>query len=388
MRLLHENEIDFVLYLIDEGTEKEIDLEASERGPFLTPYLVQVFLNELSENGLIEINSVRIDFTKGHFLDGFLNSYTKLIQAGKIEEARNFAIQGNFSALNNALTEVKTIPEIWQIIEDILKDKGYLRDADFEKDLYESIFVKMKVKPQLNEYLNAYLEAYKNDELERPEPSKDKWEKVRYFENQHFRYKKQREIFLDLLAKKVDIQNPKSITIEYNKELPLENLNLTELILSLGKEGIIKQYKFETVYIINDINDFGGRDELWLSVDEDKIPNTARLKEIKLNLSFGSQTGIMTITDQNNSEYKIKIQGQVQREVLRVIFRNPENTYSEWNLSDISEILGGNDVDETSVKNAIYQFNKKVKLKIPEVDNLFELTKYSARINPKYINKK
>lgn len=109
--------------------------------------------------------------------------------------------------------------------------------------------------------------------------------------------------------------------------------------------------------------------------------------EIKLNLSFAHQTGTMLLGDQDGGQHKITVQGQVQKEVLRVIFGNSERTYSEWSLYDISEILGGEDVDETAVKNAIYQFNRKVKLTLPQIGNLFELTKHSARLNPKYINR-
>ena len=109
--------------------------------------------------------------------------------------------------------------------------------------------------------------------------------------------------------------------------------------------------------------------------------------KLKLSLSFSKQTGIMTLKDQDEREYKIRVQGQVQKEVLRVIFQNPKNTFTEWSLYDISEILGQEDVNETAVKNAIYQFNRKVKLEIPEVKNLFELTKHSAQLNPKYVSK-
>lgn len=107
--------------------------------------------------------------------------------------------------------------------------------------------------------------------------------------------------------------------------------------------------------------------------------------KIKLNLSFSLKTGTMVLADENGKEHKVKVQGQVQREVLRVIFQFPKNIYSEWSLYDISDTLGNQDVDETAVKNAIYQFNRKVKLTIPEVENLFELTKHTARLNPKYV---
>ncbi len=391
MRLLHEDELDFILDLKDKGVEDEIDFEASEAGLFMTPYMVQRTLDELSRIGLIEIKSVRIDYTKGHFLDGFLNSYTKLIKEGKIDEAKAFAIQGNFSALNDTLDEAKTIPEIWAKIDAVLDGKGYLIEADFDKDLSESIFVKLKVRPELSNYVDSYIEEFKKDKLKNPSSPNDAPEdRVRYFENEYYRFKKQREIFIELLQKKIDIQNPESLRIEYQKELPIKHINLIELILCLEKEGLIieSEFKYEDIKG-NSLDDFGMSNKiLLLSVNEDRILDQAQsTKKIKLNLSFTPQTGILMMVDQDNMEYKIKLQGQVQREVLRVVFKNTKDSYSEWNLSDISEILGGNEVDETAVKNAIYQFNKKVKLKIPEIDNLFELTKYSTKLNSKYVNK-
>ncbi|OGN09583.1 MAG: hypothetical protein A3J46_02380 [Candidatus Yanofskybacteria bacterium RIFCSPHIGHO2_02_FULL_41_11] len=121
---------------------------------------------------------------------------------------------------------------------------------------------------------------------------------------------------------------------------------------------------------------------------ENKPHNKVTDQKLKLNLSFSPKTGTMQIKDQDGKEYKIKVQGQVQKEVIRVIFLNPENIYEEWSLYDISELLGGSDdVNETAVKNAIYQFNRKVKLEIPQVENLFNLTKHSAQLNPKYVSK-
>ncbi len=124
-----------------------------------------------------------------------------------------------------------------------------------------------------------------------------------------------------------------------------------------------------------------------INIEENNIEQTKKTKEIKFNLSFAMQTGIMTLTDQDNNKYTISVQGQVQKEVLRVIFRNPEDTYLEWSLYDISVALGEDDVDTKAVKNAIYQFSRKVKLNIPQLENIFELTKHSAKLNPKYISK-
>ena len=56
-------------------------------------------------------------------------------------------------------------------------------------------------------------------------------------------------------------------------------------------------------------------------------------------------------------------------------------------MYEISDVLGREDADEVAVKNAIYQFNRKVRIEIPEVKNLFELTKHSAKLNSEYVNK-
>ena len=156
--------------------------------------------------------------------------------------------------------------------------------------------------------------------------------------------------------------------LEKQKRLKVRNWNDTEL-------WNVKFHKLP----ITVASLFGQED----TKDTEKTDNG---KEIKLNLSFSLQTGTMILTNTDGKEYKIKVQGQVQKEVLRVIFQHPKNTYTEWSLYDISETLGGNDVDEKAVKNAIYQFNKKVKLTIPQVENLFELTKHSAQLNPKYVS--
>lgn len=107
-------------------------------------------------------------------------------------------------------------------------------------------------------------------------------------------------------------------------------------------------------------------------------------KEYKLDLSFSYKTGTLTLTDKKGLEHKIKIQGQVQKEVMRVIFKKPEDIYEEWSLYDISDILGSDDVDEKAVKNAIYQLNKKVKLAVSEIDKLFEVDTHTVRLSPKY----
>lgn len=125
--------------------------------------------------------------------------------------------------------------------------------------------------------------------------------------------------------------------------------------------------------------------------NKEEVKNTTKNdknnRELKFSLSFSQMTGILNIVDNNAIENKITIQGPVQKDVLRLIFKNLKNTYSEWSLYEISDMLGKQDVNETAVKNAIYQINKKVQLAIPEIKKLFELNKHSAKINEKYIKK-
>lgn len=394
MRLLHEDELSCIEFLL-ERQGQEIMIKYSDiaySSDYFGDEMIGIqralnFLLELYKDGLIIIKSSKIDWN-GFFSDSLLKQYSGLIKSNNIKNAKNLAISFNLEILNETQNEQKSLEETYTIINKLLERKGLdISGGDFPRDLYEAISIKIEVKKELKEYLVKYLIAFQNDELKKPESPKEKWYRVRYFENEYYRYKKQREIFIDLLQKKLETQNPKSIKIDLQKELPFEHLNLGELLLCLENEEIIKDLNIET-----DFGDFNSIDNtmvknLLLSVDEEKTLGQVQYKKIKLNLSFSQQIGIFFLTDQDGKEYKIKIQGQVQREVLRIIFQNPKNTYSEWSLYDISDLLVGNDVDETAVKNAIYQFNKKVKLSIPEVENIFELTKHSTKLNQKYINK-
>lgn len=110
-------------------------------------------------------------------------------------------------------------------------------------------------------------------------------------------------------------------------------------------------------------------------------------QKLKLNLSFSSKTGILRFTDTEGDVVEVKITGQVQKEVLRVVFLNPQNAFDEWSLYDISDIIIGEEVNDVAVKNAIYQLNRKVALNLPKVKKLFELNIHSAQLNAKYVQK-
>lgn len=287
MRLLEEYNFNFIQSLV-EDTNQEIELKPLE---YETDYTD--ILNALVEARLIEINSVRIDYVKGRFLDGFLSSYSKLIKSGKIEDAKDMAIKGNFSALNETFSEFKTIQEYRKIIGLFFKEHPGLNDGDFSRDLADSTFIKLTKTEELKRYFDKYLEEFKNDNLEKPEPIRRGFENKLDYSKDAYRYSKQRQIFIDLLAKNLETQNPKAVKVDYKKELPLEHINLTELLLCLVKEGVIKEYKFETDYSGNKsdkFDEFLGKEIIKLVVDENKIPKIPTVISKTINASLIKST--------------------------------------------------------------------------------------------------
>jgi hypothetical protein len=229
---------------------------------------------------------------------------------------------------------------------------------------------------QLNSDIDDLLFSFSQDDFIEKKPT---------YKNKRYYFTKQLENFFEYIKTLPEIDGYVNVPFSALQE---QGFEVIKIMSYLERETRIK---------VRNWNDT----ELWnvkfhqtpitlaslLGQTKKEVIETDKTQGIKLNLSFSPQTATMILKDQNNKEYKVKVQGQVQKEVVRVIFQNPKNTYSEWSLYDISELLGGNDVDETAVKNAIYQFNRKVKLSIPEVENLFELTKHSAKFNSKYIDK-
>lgn len=116
------------------------------------------------------------------------------------------------------------------------------------------------------------------------------------------------------------------------------------------------------------------------------IPES-KTQRLKYNLSFAPMTSVLSFTDQEGSMKDIKIIGQVQKEVLRIIFEKPEKAFDEWSVYDICEKDIGGDLDEKAVANALFQLNRKIALKMPAVKKLFVYSKHSAQLNPEYINK-
>lgn len=226
---------------------------------------------------------------------------------------------------------------------------------------------------KFEEEVRQYIGKFRNDEFQEELPRYQ--EKRLYFVQQienFYRYISK----LDLIGDTLNI--PFSILAERGFEAVkiLKYLELNGLIQFRWSDQGSWKVKFNEVPITpNSL----------LGVKPDKTQGGS--SKLKFNLSFTPQTGILVFKN-GDIEHKVKIQGQVQKEVLRVIFQNPANVYTEWSLYDISEMLGVQDASTTSVKNAIYQLNKKVKLEIPEIEKLFEGDQHSVILNEKYIEKK
>lgn len=385
MRLLHDDEFACVEHLL-EHKGKPFVLSYSDiqymSGYFGARYtgvhIAFTFLLELEKVGLIKITSSKIDWSS-HFDDTFLKKYSDLVKNENIEEAKKLATSMELELLNSTLEKQETLGQTRELINKLLEKRDLSSESSFSEDLYDAIRISIEVSDELETYLEKYLEEFRNDNLIKPKSSKDEWDRIRYFEQEFYRYKKQRQILLDVIKAKLETQSPSKVKINYD-ELPKEHLNEGELFACLEREGLIKDGSYE----------FGGFDDKdkphWLlQVDEEKIQDIPSDNKIKLNLSFSPTTGVLTLIDQGGKEYKIKVQGQVQKEVMRVIFQFQERVSDEWSLYEISEMLGKDDADTTAVKNAIYQINKKVKLKIPEIEKLFEYDKHSAQLNSKYL---
>jgi hypothetical protein len=212
---------------------------------------------------------------------------------------------------------------------------------------------------------------------------------VEFISNNHYLDEKSNEIResiptqIDLFIRYINTLNPINgyvdIPFSVLKEGRFEAIKLIKYLELRGSVKVRwsdeKSLKLKFSSIIIDENIF--------SQNQDQIEN----KNLKFNLSFFHTIGILKILAKDGTEHKLTIQGQVQKEVLRVIFQNPKNTYSEWGLGDISDTVGSEDVNEKSVYNAIYQLNKKVQIAIPEIKRLFELNKHSTKINTEYVDK-
>lgn len=255
------------------------------------------------------------------------------------------------------------------------------RDIPFISDIMTS-FIEFEIEfnaekvAELNQEIADLLENFSRD---------DYFDKMPAYKTKRSYFSKQLESFYSYIKNLPVVQN--SINIPFST-ITRNDFEIIKILAYLEKEQVLKVRSWDDVDLWNVIfKTTPITFNLLLGKPDMQVPTTASQQETKLNLSFSNESGILTLSDQNGKEYPIKIQGQVQKEVMRAIFRNPKDIYSVWSLYEISDFLGKGDANEVAVKNAIYQFNRKVRLSIPEVENIFELTKHTAQLNQKYVNK-
>lgn len=295
-----------------------------------------------------------------------------------------------YSAYIDEVYKLRGLQDAKRDIKDLHTEKWHRLDFS-EDDFYRNIqyissiaspFIELEIDfddkgaSEANEAIDDYITNFGDDQFIEKKP---------LYRQKRFYFSKQIENFVDYIKRFPLIDGSMNIPFSALSE---QGFEIIKVLTYLERQQRLKvrnwndtelwNVKFHKVPVT--VASLFGQE------DKNEPKNSNEKQEIKLNLSFSPQTGTMLLTNKDGKEYKVKVQGQVQKEVIRVIFQNPKNTYTEWSLYDISETLGGNDVNETAVKNAIYQFNRKVKLAIPQVENLFELTKHSARLNPKYVS--
>lgn len=260
LRFLHENKVNEIVICPLEA-EAICGLEETTG--------VQDFLIWLSKEDLIKIISVDIDYLNYIFNDKFLNVFFTLVKKGKIKEANKLAIDNGFPTLNTIIKGTKTLQDMYKLIRKALKEFG-IDEEDCNivfMDLTGYMSIKLTKTDKFDKYFNSYIEAYKKDNLKQIKRVPAKGFKDRdfhhksYMTNEFYRYNKQREVFIDLLSKKLETQKPEKILI-VEPEITYEHLNIYELFYCFKEDRIIK-----TIKKTEDL----GRLKFQLSVDEEKI---------------------------------------------------------------------------------------------------------------------
>jgi hypothetical protein len=271
MRLLHKSELGFIEFLLS-APEKEFEFKVTDEDrPVLEDEDLVDFIEQLESAGCIKIVSARIGYP-GTCDDVFMRRYGELIADGKKDEARHLAALVGVEPLNKTIDFVGSLKELSDIIAEALDGYDGGNDASFRVDLNWNIYLRIRVLADLKEYIERYLDAFEKDEL-----PKLTWKEIGreniswqymgreddYFKQDFYRYKKQREVVLSLIAQKLQFHNPTQIKI-LKSELPLEHLNFSELVMCLQREGIVKSLEYEFS------GDTKGYDLLF-SVDEEKV---------------------------------------------------------------------------------------------------------------------
>ena len=252
MRLLHESELDFIEFLLS-APEKEFEFKVTDQDrSFLEGEDLIDFIEQLESSGCLKIISSRILYG-GVNDDIFMRRYSDLIAEGKKDEARHLAVLVGVEPLNKTIDFVGSLEELNNIIAEVLNGYDGGLDASFRGDLTWNIHLRIRILAGLKESIGRYLDAFEKDELpklnwEQMGKGRGPWQyrghEDNYFKQDFYRYKKQREIVISLIAQKLQFQNPAQIKI-LQSELPLEHLNLSELVMCLQREGIVKTIEYE-----------------------------------------------------------------------------------------------------------------------------------------------
>lgn len=210
----------------------------------------------------------------------------------------------------------------------------------------------------------------------------------------------------------LDFSNDVAVGLKINFAKQVENFceYLNGLTLVANTINIpfsaLSNNQFEAMKIMSFLKQKGTLDFIWnqnnywhttlshipITVDSllgNKLPRKSIFEaptKTKYNLSFSKEPCSLTFTNADGEKEIIAVQGQVQKEVLRVIFRKMDQAFDSWSLHDISEILGEDDVDVRAVKNAIYQFNRKVQSRLPHIKRLFDYNNDSAKLDKEYVS--
>jgi len=244
MELLHEHELECIRFLLnsvgEEITLTYSDIEYSSNSPisYFNVYKAFNFIQEFNERNFLEIKGCGLDFN-GYFYDSFLKRYADLIMDNKLGEARKLSAGFGYGGLDSVLTEKATLTEMRSILDALIEQREDQYFQAFGIDLYDNIYIKLLVNPELQTFLDSYLEAFTKDELKLSELPKEDWAIDLYFKKSFYRYKKQREILLDIFKQKLETQSPKDLILSLKNDIDTTHLNLGELILCLEREGVI-----------------------------------------------------------------------------------------------------------------------------------------------------
>lgn len=224
-------------------------------------------LEDLEKRGLIKFKSIYIHYTDtdlDYIDDYFLSKYSRLLKEGHSNRARGFAIDSNLGELNKTIDTKLSLKQIKSIFSNIF---NFSKPRPISKDFFEGLSDMLQFnivinKRSLEVLLNEYLDTYRKDELEKSSNDKYYGKDSEYINQDFFRYKKQRALFIQATLRKLEVKKPENVEISEedislnDSETYLSKINFIELCLSIEKEGLIKIPNFNSsAKIIADIDE-------------------------------------------------------------------------------------------------------------------------------------